>query len=95
MLEAVRGNHNNVTIERADHFHIVADVVWLNHIYLLDDVFVVIPTERKGSLAALRSAAGVRIFGFANGTGTSNRVGEGFVHKSAEVTPGRNVPPFR
>ena len=94
VLEAVGGNHNNVPIERADHFHIVADVVRLKDIYLLDDVFVVIPTERKWSLAALRGAAGVRVFGSANRTGTPNRVGKGLIHKIAEVTPRRNVPPF-
>src|SRR5438445_5828676 len=95
VLEAVRGNHNHVPIKRADHFHVVADVVWLNYIYLLDDVFVVIPTERKRGLASLRGATGVRIFGFADSPGPTNSLGEGFIHKIAEVTPRRNVPTFR
>src|SRR6266480_5088903 len=95
VLEAVRGNHNGVTVERADHFHVVADVVWLNHIYLLNDVFVVVPAKRKWGLTALRSAAGVRIFGSAGSPGPTNSLREGFVHKIAEVTPRRNVPTFR
>src|SRR2546423_14394864 len=92
MLETVRRNHNDVTIKRADHLHVVPNVVWLDDIYVLDHVFVVVPTERKGSLAALGSAAGVRLFGFADSSCPTNRVGESLVHEIAEIAPGRNIP---
>src|SRR5579875_515874 len=95
MLESMRGDHNDLRIERADHFNIVADVVWLNDIDDFDDVLIVVPAEGKGRLTSCGRAAGVRVFGLADGAGASYCSGECSVHEVAKVAPRRNVPPLR